>query len=170
MSDLQVTNVSVNPALHANAGAASWMGIWGGAATRLADLTAQAIRTSLDEQRAIALAAAEERSPLGVWRLQTSYSLAGTAKTVAYFRHATEIVLDTLTDAVADAEGRMNQNFMAVTGALEQSAARGEATILTAEVPSPAQAAEGAAQIVDAAGKAVSSTAAAASKAAGASE
>lgn len=147
MSDIQTTN----------ANAASWVGIWGGAAARLADLTAQAIRTSLDEQRAIALAAAEESSPLGVWRLQTSYSLAGTAKTVAYFRHATEIVLDTMTHAVADAEGRVNQNFMAVTGALEHTASRGSSAILSADTP--AQVVDSSAQIVDEAGKAVSSAA-----------
>ncbi|WP_322102458.1 phasin family protein [Paraburkholderia sp. J41] len=173
MSDFHASTASLNPgastaidpALAANA---SWVGIWSGAAARLGDLTAQAIRTSLDEQRAIALAAAEESSPLGVWRLQTSYSLTGAAKTVAYFRHAAEIVLDTMTHAVADAEGRVNQHFLAMTGAMthtaEQAAAQGESSLVSADAS--AQVADSAVRIVDAAGNAVSSATNAATSAA----
>jgi hypothetical protein len=75
-----------------------------------------AIHTTLDEQRAIALQAAEERSLLGAWRLQASYSLAGTAKAAAYLRHVGDILLGAYADAVNEMENSFNRGFMAMTG------------------------------------------------------
>jgi phasin family protein len=125
-------------------------------AERIMELNSRAIQTAIDEQRVVALEAAAERSPLGAWRLQTSYTLAGTAKIVAWWRHANEIVLDAAAEAVTSAENRVNSNFMALSGAFEDTVSRVGSTILTGD---PAPAAGGmtkAMQIVDTDGKSVS--------------
>jgi phasin family protein len=110
-----------------------------GMAERLFELNRKAIHTSIDEQRAVSLMAAEEASPLGAWRLHASYVLAGTAKVVAYWRHASEIILDGYADAVSEAENRLNRGFLAVTGALDDVTAGVGSSILTGD-PAPATA------------------------------
>ncbi len=123
---------------------------------RVTELNHRAIQTAIDEQRVVALEAAAERSPLGAWRLQTSYALAGTAKTVAWWRHINEIVLGAVAEAVNAAESRANSNFMALSTAFEDTVSGVGSTILTGD---PAHAADGvmkAVRIVDTDGKVVS--------------
>ncbi|MGT2477701.1 TIGR01841 family phasin [Paraburkholderia terrae] len=123
---------------------------------RVTELNNRAIQTAIDEQRVVALEAAAERLPLGAWRLQTSYALAGTAKTVAWWRHINEIVLGAVAEAVNAAESRVNSNFMALSSAFEDTVSGVGSTILTGD---PAHAADGlkkAAQIFDTDGKVVS--------------
>ncbi|RZF26489.1 phasin family protein [Paraburkholderia sp. UYCP14C] len=104
-----------------------------GAAEKLFELNRTAVLTSIDEQCAVAIKAADERSLLAAWRLQASYVFAGTAKAVAYWRHASEILLDTYADAVSDAENRLNRGFLAMTGALEDMTVGVGSTILTGD-------------------------------------
>ncbi|WP_230561180.1 TIGR01841 family phasin [Paraburkholderia translucens] len=104
-----------------------------GAAERFFELNRTAVLTSIDEQCAVAVKAADERSMLGAWRLQAGFAFAGTAKAVAYWRHATEIMLDTYADAVSDAENRLNRGFLAVTGALEDMTVGVGSSILTGD-------------------------------------
>ena len=123
---------------------------------RITELNSRAIQTAIDEQRVVALEAAGERSPLGAWRLQTSYALAGTAKVVAWWRHANEIVLGAAAEAVTAAERRLNSNFMAFSSAFEDTICGVGSTVLTGD---PAHAVSGvkkAMQIVDKDGKVVS--------------
>ncbi|CAD6562518.1 phasin family protein [Paraburkholderia sabiae] len=125
-------------------------------AERIAELNNRAIQTAIDEQRVVALEAAAARSPLGAWRLQTSYALAGTAKVVAWWRHVNEIMLGAAAEAVTAAESRVNSNFMALSSALDETASGVGSTVLTGE---PAHAVGGmkkAVQIVDTHGKVVS--------------
>ena len=107
-----------------------------GTAERIAELNRRAIHTTIEEQRAIALGVAAERSPFGAWRLQTSYTLAGTAKATAYWRHFNEIVLDAMVDAVQGAETRLNSTFMTLNRAFEDTASGVGSTILTGD-PNP---------------------------------
>lgn len=126
------------------------------AAQRLAELNKRAIHMTLDEQRAVALQAAEERSLLGAWRLHASYSLAGTAKAAAYLRHVGDILLGAYADAVNEAETSFNRGFMAVTGMVDNAVPRAGSAILSPDSnpePSPDQAA----RIVDEKGDVVSS-------------
>ena len=104
-----------------------------GAAEKFLELNRTAILTSIDEQCAVATKAADERSLLGAWRLQASYAFAGTAKAVAYWRHASEIFLDAYADAVSDAENRLNRGFLAMTGALEDMTVGVGSSILTGD-------------------------------------
>ncbi|MGF6962258.1 TIGR01841 family phasin [Paraburkholderia youngii] len=90
-------------------------------AERLFELNRTAVKTSIDEQFAVTSKALEERSPLGAWRLQASYVLAGSAKAAAYWRHASEILLDSFADVVNDAEQRVNRGFLVMTGVLEDA-------------------------------------------------
>lgn len=99
-----------------------WVYSWIDAAERLFDLTARSAYTLISEQHAVALAMLDERSPSGIWRLQTGYALAGTTKAVAYARHASEIVLGTLADAVAHAESRTSRQYLAADTSDEKSA------------------------------------------------
>ncbi|GAB7521315.1 hypothetical protein PBS_02980 [Paraburkholderia sp. 2C] len=100
------------------------------AAGRLADLNQCAIRTTLDEHRAVALQAAEERSLLGAWHLQASYSLAGTAKVAAYLRHVGDILLGAYADAFSEAETSFNRGFIAMTGMVNDASPRAVSAIL----------------------------------------
>ncbi|MEX3936646.1 TIGR01841 family phasin [Paraburkholderia phymatum] len=104
-----------------------------GTAERLFELNRKAIQTSIEEQRAVSLKAAEEVSPLGAWRLHASYVLAGTAKVVAYWRHASEIILDGYADAVSEAENRLNRGFLTITGALDDVTAGVGSSMLTGD-------------------------------------
>ncbi|MEP9327280.1 TIGR01841 family phasin [Paraburkholderia phymatum] len=123
---------------------------------RITELNSRAIQTAIDEQRVVALEAASERSPLGAWRLQTGYALAGTAKVVAWWRHASEIVLGAAAEAVAAAENRANSHFMALSSALEDTVSGVGSTVLTGD-PAPAvSGVKKAVQIVDTDGKVVS--------------
>ncbi|WP_224010965.1 phasin family protein [Paraburkholderia tropica] len=97
-----------------------WAYLWIDAAERLFDLTARSAHTLISEQHAVALAMLDERSPAGIWRLQAGYALAGTTKAVAYARHASEIVLGTLADAVAHAESRTTRQYIA-GGTIDES-------------------------------------------------
>jgi phasin family protein len=101
-------------------------------AGRLLELNRTAAQTAIDEQRAVTMKAAEERSPLGAWRLQASYTMAG-AKLVAYWRHACEIILDAYAEAVADAESHLNQGFLTMTGALEDATIGVASSIVTGD-------------------------------------
>jgi phasin family protein len=107
-----------------------WGGVYVTAVERLAELNSRAIHTTLDEQRAIAIQAAEERSLLGAWRLQASYSLAGTAKAAAYLRHVGDILLGAYADAVNEAETSFNRSFMSLTGAVDRAASAAGSSIL----------------------------------------
>ncbi|MFC0398780.1 TIGR01841 family phasin [Paraburkholderia rhizosphaerae] len=131
-----------------------WSGVYVSAVERLAELNSRAIHTSLEEQRAIALQAAEERSLLGAWRLQASYSLAGTAKAAAYLRHVGDILLGAYADAVNEVETSFNRSFMSMTGAVDRAASAAGSSILKldeqlATIPGET------ARIVDQQGKAV---------------
>ncbi len=114
-------------------------------AGRIAELNSRALSTTLDEQRAIALEAASERSPFDAWRLNASYALAGTAKAAAYWRHVNEILLGAVVDAVTDTESRLNRDFMAWSAAFKDSASGLGSTILTGD---PTHAVRGATQAV----------------------
>ena len=127
-----------------------------GTAERIAELNRRAIHTTIDEQRAIALEAADECSPFGAWRLQASYALAGTAKAAAYWRHVNEIVFSAFVDAVNGAETRFNSGFMAMSGALEETASGVGSAILTGDPERAVQGVKEAVQLVDVDGKAVS--------------
>ena len=107
-----------------------------------------AVKTLLDEQCAVASKAAEERSPLGAWRLQASYVLAGSAKAVAYWRHASEILMDSLADVVSDAEHRVNDGFLVMTGAFEDATVGLGSSILTGDPQPATQSAEETKQLV----------------------
>jgi phasin family protein len=128
------------------------------AAERLAELNRQAIQTSIEEQRAIALEALDERSLLGAWRLQASYSLTGTAKAAAYFRHVGEIVLTAYADAVNDTESHLNRVFWDMTNTLDGAASAARSSVLAVEstASEAARSINESVQIVDAEGKAVS--------------
>ncbi|MBN3760814.1 TIGR01841 family phasin [Burkholderia sp. Ac-20365] len=117
-------------------------------AERISDLNRRAVRTTIAEQRAIAMEVANERSPFGAWRLQMSYTLAGAAKATAYWRHLNEIVLDAMVDAVNGAERRLNSSFMAVNSAFEDAASGVGSTILTGDPTHAVQGAKEAMQIV----------------------
>ncbi|MBB5414299.1 phasin family protein [Paraburkholderia sp. CNPSo 3155] len=118
------------------------------ATERLFELNRTAVKTSIDEQCVVALKALEERSPLGAWRLQASYVFAGSAKAVAYWRHASEILLDSFADAVSDAEHRVNRGFLVMTGAMEDASVGLGSSILMGD-PGPAtQSMEETAQII----------------------
>ncbi|TCG06917.1 hypothetical protein BZM27_22940 [Paraburkholderia steynii] len=117
-------------------------------AGRIAELNSKAIHASLDEQRAVALEAANEYSPLGAWRLQTSFALAGTAKAAAYWRHLNEIALDAFTDAVGGAESRINSMFMALHGSLGEATSGVRLSLLLGDVPSTPDARASAVQII----------------------
>jgi phasin family protein len=118
------------------------------AAERLFELNRTAVKTSIDEQCAVALKAVEERSPLGAWRLQASYVLAGSAKAVAYWRHASEILLGSFANAVSDAEHRVNRGFLVMTGVLEDATVGLGSSILTADSGPATQSTEETAQII----------------------
>lgn len=98
------------------------MQLYVGATQRLAELNSQAIDTSIKEQRAVALESIGERSPFGAWRLQASFALAGTAKAAAYWRHVNEIVVDSVVEAVNEAETSLNRHFLAASAALGDTA------------------------------------------------
>ncbi|MDR6385389.1 TIGR01841 family phasin [Paraburkholderia caribensis] len=117
-------------------------------AGRIAELNSKAIHASLDEQRAVALEAANECSPFGAWRLQTSFALAGTAKAAAYWRHLNEIALDAFVDAVGGAESRINSTFMALHGSLDEATSGVRASLLLGDAPSTPDARARAAQII----------------------
>jgi phasin family protein len=104
--------------------------VWMEAVERLAELNNRAMHTTLAEQQAIALQAAEERSLLGAWRLQSSYSLAGTAKAAAYLRHVGDILLGAYADAVNEAETSFNRGFMAMTGMVDNASRRASSAVL----------------------------------------
>ncbi|WP_225034539.1 TIGR01841 family phasin [Paraburkholderia sp. XV] len=103
-------------------------------AGRIAELNSKAIHESLDEQQAVALEASNECSPLGAWRLQTSFALAGTAKAAAYWRHLNEIALDAFTDAVGGAESRINSTFIALNRSLDEATDGVRASLLMEDV------------------------------------
>jgi phasin family protein len=104
-------------------------------AGRIAELNSMAIHASIDEQQAVALEAANEYSPFGAWRLQTSFALAGTAKTAAYWRHMNAIALDAFVGAVAGAESRVNSTFMVLNRSLDEAATGVRASLLLGDVP-----------------------------------
>lgn len=136
--------------------AQAWTYSWINATERLADLAARATQTLLAEQRAVTFAMLEEQSPFSVWRLQTDYALTGTAKSVAYARHASEIVLGTIADAVTAAESRISRNFFGATEAIEH-VAHDAATATVLSVQSGPAAMDSATRIVDASGNALPS-------------
>lgn len=119
-----------------------------GTAERITELNRHAIHTTIEEQRAIAMEVAAERSPFGAWRLQTSYTLAGTAKATAYWRHFNEIVLDAMVDAVHGAEARLSSTFMTLNRAFEDTASGVGSTILTGDPTHAVQGAKEAEEIV----------------------
>jgi phasin family protein len=128
-----------------------------GTTEQIVELNRRAIRATIDEQQAVAAEAANEYSPFGVWRLQTSYALAGTAKAASYWRHVNEILLGAFADAVNQTESRLNDSFMAISGALEDTASGVGSALLTGD---PSRAVEGvkdAVQIVDTEGNVVPS-------------
>ncbi|MEM5425974.1 phasin family protein [Paraburkholderia ferrariae] len=88
-------------------------------AGRIAELNSHAFSTTLNEQRAIAIESASERSPFDAWRLNAGYALAGTVKTAAYWRHINEIMLGAIVDCVSGIESRLNRDFMAWSNAFE---------------------------------------------------
>ncbi|WP_322030275.1 TIGR01841 family phasin [Paraburkholderia sp. J76] len=90
------------------------MQIYLGAAQRITELNSRAIDATLDEQRAVALETAGERSPFDAWRLQASFALAGTAKAAAYWGHVNEILVDALIATVREAEGCLNRSVTAL--------------------------------------------------------
>lgn len=141
-------------ALSSYEAAHAWAFSWVSATQRLGELAARAAQTLITEQRAISLAMLDERSPFGVWRLQTGYALTGTAKSVAYARHASEIVLGTIADAVTDAESRISRNFFGATEALEH-AANDTSTIVSAQAAASRAVTGSAERIVDASGNAL---------------
>jgi phasin family protein len=126
------------------------------AAEQLAELNSRAIHTTLDEQRAIALQAAEERSLLGAWRLQASYALAGSAKAAAYLRHVGDILLGAYADAVNEAESSFNRGFMAMTG-MADNVAVGAGSLILQPGSTLATSQEQTARIVDEKGEVVAS-------------
>lgn len=97
----------------------SWLEPYVAAAGQLAQLNSRALNTAIEEQRAIALEAASDRSLLTAWRLQGSYALAGVTKSAAWLRHVSDILLGAYAEAVSDAERRVNQTCMAATGWLD---------------------------------------------------
>lgn len=108
--------------------------------------------TLITEQRAVTFAMLDEHSPLGVWRLQTGYALAGSAKAVSYARHASEILLGTLADAVSEAESRMSRQYLGMTAPLKHVADDTASAIVSTQSTTARRVAEGAARIVDASG------------------
>ena len=142
----------------AASGMNAWMELCVATAGQLGRLNSRALHTAMDEQRAVVLEAANERSWLGAWRLQVSYALAGVTKTAAYLRHASDIVLGAYTDAVAEAERGLNRSCMAVTGLLDDVGS-GVSPLIVADDQDVATHAIGASQIVDTEGRAVSSRA-----------
>jgi phasin family protein len=130
---LETGEAAKTPASHAASAINDLTGltaVWIEAVARLAELNNRAIHTTLAEQQAIALQAAEEHSLLGAWRLQSSYSLAGTAKAAAYLRHVGDILLGAYADAVNEAETSFNRSFMAITGMADNASARASSAVL----------------------------------------
>jgi len=152
----EAARTAAHQALSSYDAAHAWAFSWITVTERLADLAVRATQTLITEQRAIALAMLEERSPLGAWRLQTGYALAGTAKSVAYARHASEIVLGTIADAVTDAESRANRQYLGASEAFEHVAHDATASLFGASSAIARAATEGTARIVDETGKAIS--------------
>ncbi|MCP3712512.1 phasin family protein [Paraburkholderia sp. CNPSo 3274] len=126
-----------------------------GTAQRIAELNSRAIDATINEQRAVALETAGERSPFGAWRLQASFALAGTAKAAAYWRHVNEIMVDAVVEAVNEAEGCLNRNFVALSAALGAAATDVSAIVLASDPPAASGAKENEVQIVDPHGNAV---------------
>ena len=128
-----------------------------GTAQRIAELNSRAIDTTLNEQRAVTLETTGERSPFGAWRLQASFALAGTAKAAAYWGHVNEIMADAVVDAVNEAEGCLNSNFMALSAALGGAAPDVSSIVLASSSPAAPGAKENEVRIVDPRGDAVAS-------------
>ncbi|TDG03236.1 phasin family protein [Paraburkholderia guartelaensis] len=128
-----------------------------GTAQRIAELNSRAIDTTINEQRAVSLETANERSPFGAWRLQASFALAGTAKAAAYWRHVNEIMVDAVVDAVNEAEGCLNRNFMALSAALGDAATDVSSIVRASGPPVASGAKENEVRILDPRGDAVAS-------------
>ncbi|MCP3726360.1 phasin family protein [Paraburkholderia sp. CNPSo 3272] len=126
-----------------------------GTAQRIAELNSRAIDTTIDEQRAVALEAADERSPFAAWRLQASLALAGTAKAAAYWRHVNEIMVDAVIEAVNETEGRLNRNFVALSAALGDAATDVSSIVPASGPPADSGAKENEVRIVDPRGDAL---------------
>ena len=122
-------------------------------AEQLADLNRRTARTVLDEQRAVALEAAGEHSPLGAWRLQAGLALAGIAKAAAYWRHYGDIVLEGYANAVTEVEHGLNDGFMAFTGAVDSASSGAASSLATGDLARATEGIKEAVQIVEKAGR-----------------
>ena len=146
---------SLDVATSVKSGAAAWLEPYVAAAGQLAQLNSRALRTAIEEQRALARETASDQSWLVAWQLQGSYALGGVTRNAAYLRHVSDIVFGAYADAVADAERRLNQGWMAGTE-LFGSADAGMISLTRADEQSLTTRANEASRIVDPQGRLVS--------------